>query len=288
MTDGKLGVDYVTITTQDGFPLTGTLYHPAPDKASGDVIFMAAATGVQRGYYNKFAHYLMEHGAVVLTLDYRGIGGSRPPGFKGDEVFMHQWGELDIPAAMAYLEERFSPRRLLMVGHSVGGQILSLVPGNERFGKILLVGSQAGALHLWDGLERLKVWFFWRAALPGLVAVSGKLPGWLLGSEDVPKGIALEWRKWGLAHDYILSHGPQVKPGFERVKAPMLFYSFSDDTFAPRRAVEELKGWYSNATIEHRHFHPKDLNVSQIGHFGFFKSRYADSLWAGAAEWLLA
>jgi len=98
--------------------------------------------------------------------------------------------------------------------------------------------------------------------------------------------LALSWRKWGLAPDYILSHGPQVLPGFKKITAPMLFYSFSDDTFAPPRAVEELKGWYANATIEHRHFQPQDLGVKQIGHFGFFKSRYNESLWPQAARWL--
>ncbi len=279
-------VSYITFTTKDGFSLTGTAYTPPPGKENGDAVFIASAMGVGRGYYHKFSHYLMDQGYKVLTFDYRGIGASWPEGVKGDELFIHQWGEQDIPAALEWMKTNFKPKRLLMVGHSVGGQILCLVPQNIEIDRILLVGSQAGYSDLWDGFQKLKVLFFWKMALPLLVGLTGKLPGWLLGSEDLPKGIALQWQAWGTTPGYIQNLGPHVQEGFSRIKVPILFYSFSDDSFAPPRAVEKLMDWYDGAQKDRRHLMPKDLGVKKIGHFGFFKSRFASSLWSKAADWL--
>jgi len=226
-------IEYITFKAADGFTLTGTAYSPLPENANGDAIFIASAMGVARGYYHKFAHYLMEQGYKVLTFDYRGIGASWPDSVKGEDLFIHQWGELDMPAAIDWVKTHFKPNRLLMVGHSVGGQILCLVPQNTEIDRIMLVGSQAGDSDLWDGFQRLKVVFFWKVALPLLVGLTGKLPGWLLGSEDLPKGIAQQWQQWGTTPGYIQNLGPHVQEGFSRIKSPTLFFSFSDDSFAP-------------------------------------------------------
>jgi len=43
---------------------------------------------------------------------------------------------------------------------------------------------------------------------------------------------------------------------------------------------------YTGADITHRHLAPKDLGVPEIGHFGFFRERFRDSLWREAADWL--
>jgi len=280
-------VEYVTFPAQDGFQLTGTAYWPDETNANGDAVLIAAATGVKRGYYHKFAHFLRDRGFKVLTFDYRGIGHSRPQNIVDFEADMAQWGEHDIPGAMDWVEKHFKPNRFLMVGHSVAGQILSIVPGNQRFDKILLVASQLGEWRNWTGVPRLKVLFFWYVALPLLVSLFGKLPGWLLGSEELPKGIALKWRAWGVAPGYILSDGPHVKAGFERITAPMLFYSLTDDRMlGPDKAVQAIVDTYANAQTERRHVAPKDLGVKAIGHFGFFTSKFSASLWKQAAEWL--
>lgn len=280
--------EQISFKTNDGFMLTGTAYHPAPGRENGDAVFIASAMGVARGYYHNFACFLMAEGYKVLTFDYRGIGDSWPDDVKGEDLFVQQWGEQDIPAAIQWVTENFEPSRLLMVGHSVGGQVLSLVPDNTRIDRIILVGSQAGTSDLWDGIEKLKILFFWKIALPALVAVAGKLPGWLLGSEDLPKGIALQWREWGTSPGYLHCLGPHVSEGFNRIKAPILFYSFADDSFAPPRAVDKLMDWYNNSPKERRHVLPADLGVKKIGHFGFFKSRFAPTLWLDANKWLMA
>ena len=61
--------------------------------------------------------------------------------------------------------------------------------------------------------------------------------------------------------------------------------SFTDDSFAPRTAVEALHREYRAATVEHRHVAPSDCGVPRIGHFGFFKPG-VPALWKEVADWL--
>ena len=76
--------------------------------------------------------------------------------------------------------------------------------------------------------------------------------------------------------------------GYARVRCPLRSYSFSDDTFAPPRAVEALLGFYSSARVERRALTPRDLGVAALGHWAFFKERFREPLWTEAAAWLRA
>jgi len=44
--------------------------------------------------------------------------------------------------------------------------------------------------------------------------------------------------------------------------------------------------WYENAAKERLHFTPQQIGVKQIEHFGFFKSKFAQTLWPEATKWL--
>ena len=66
---------------------------------------------------------------------------------------------------------------------------------------------------------------------------------------------------------------------FARFDCPGVFYSFTDDSFAPPRAVSALLGRLSSAPIEHRRVDPRDVGGLPIGHFGFFRRTFNGSLW---------
>lgn len=280
-------IRHVTITAADGFALSGTYYLPAEDGANGDAVLIASATGVKRAYYHKFSRFLAEQGYRVLVFDYRGIGGSRPRSLRGFDARMHQWGTLDIPAAQAWLEADAAPTRLLYVGHSVGGQLLSLVPDNRRFDRILLVCSQLGDFRLWPLRLRIGGLLLWHLIFPISVAVTGRLPGWVFGSEPLPPGVAWEWRKWILSKDYLIAHIPEARDGFARIEAPALFVAFSDDVkLGPIKAVRALRAVYANSPSVERYLSPSDVGAREVGHFGYFRSRFADPLWRDALAWL--
>jgi len=70
------------------------------------------------------------------------------------------------------------------------------------------------------------------------------------------------------------------------VRAPIRAYAISDDAFAPLPAVKALFDLYPRAQTELRRIEPRDVGAQSVGHFGFFRERFRDSLWRETADWL--
>jgi predicted alpha/beta hydrolase len=77
-----------------------------------------------------------------------------------------------------------------------------------------------------------------------------------------------------------------VDDAYARVRSPLRAYAITDDPFAPLGAVQALAALYPNAPWETRQVAPSELGVKSIGHFGFFRERFRDSLWRETADWL--
>jgi predicted alpha/beta hydrolase len=104
---------------------------------------------------------------------------------------------------------------------------------------------------------------------------------------DLPAGVMRQWRAWCLNRDYCVGAlGPAVREQYARVTAPILSLSFTDDEFMSRVNTESMHGFYVDAPREMRRIAPRDIGVSSIGHFGFFRRRHAERLWPLAAAWL--
>ena len=52
------------------------------------------------------------------------------------------------------------------------------------------------------------------------------------------------------------------------------------------RAVETLLTYYPRARAELRLIAPRDAGAREIGHFGFFRPTFRDTLWREARAWL--
>lgn len=272
------------IATSDNFSLAVTSFSPkATPKA---VVLINSAMGVVRQYYRKFALFLADEGYQVYTYDYRGIGGSRPKSLKGFKANIQDWAILDVEAMIQHIKASPEELPLFTIGHSVGGQVLGLTPSAKQVEAMMLVASQVGNWKYWDkGRARLK--FFWKYLLPTLTKVFGYFPGKKMRAfEDLPKGVALEWSKWGSNPDYLFAFDFEVPKQHHELTFPILAWSFSDDGYAPIRAVKNLLGRYEQAKITHRHLSPQDLDVSKIDHFGFFREKFKDSLWQESLQWL--
>ncbi len=273
------------VRARDGLSLAADLFLPGePARAA---VLVAPAMGVPRRYYTPFAAHLAGAGLAALTLDYRGIGGSRDGTLRGFRAALHDWAEQDLAGALDALAARVPGAPLLWVGHSVGGQLFGLLD-DPRLRGALFVGAQSGHWRLWPGAGRLALLAWWHV-IPALVSVFGHLPGAAFGGgEDVPAGVAREWAAWGRERDYVLSYArPRGGLGFGRFAGPLLSYAISDDGYAPVPTVEALVRYYAAARAELRVVRPDDVGERAIGHFGFFRPRFGPTLWAEASAWLL-
>lgn len=274
----------LTLRADDGFSLSATRFDPAAEPVASVVIHGATAT--PRRYYERFARYLASEGFRVLSYDYRGVGGSRPRSLRGFTATMRQWGELDAAAAMAHLRALDAGAKVLMVAHSFGGQALGLSDALREVDGAVMVGVQFGYEGNWSALARIKMAAVWRGVFPAAIAAFGYIPGWTGMGEDLPAGVAREWAGWCQSAGYLTDAVPGAAARFASLSAPVLFYSFTDDDFAPGRAVRHYLGAIHRARVTHRRLQPSDLGVAAVGHFGFFRRAHAADLWPEASGFL--
>jgi predicted alpha/beta hydrolase len=200
---------------------------------------------------------------------------------------MSEWGTLDALAIHRHVRRHHGRHPVAMLGHSFGGQLVGLIDEARETHGAIFVGAQLGYYGHWAGLERVKMGLIVRALIPAVSATVGYLPGRLGIGEDLPRGVAVEWARWCSHPDYLISEHPQAAQRFARFDRPALFYSFTDDDLAPLRSVSALLERLSSARIDHRRLRPRDLGARSIGHFGFFRRHFRETLWADAADFLV-
>ncbi len=275
------------LSAADGRRLAADVFEPTgPVRAA---VVIASAMGVPRGYYAAFARYLAQGGLGVITFDYRGVGDSRLyESVKDERATLRDWGELDVPAAIAAARARFGAVPTLYVGHSVGGQLFGL-DTHDDVAAALFVGSQSGYWRHWSGAGRLGMLAMWYLLVPGFTAELGYLPmKFFKQGEDLPREVARDWARWGREPSYVMSYAaPKGGGGFRHWSGSLLAYGLDDDGFAPARGVRALVSFYEGARAETRVIAPAALGEKAIGHFGFFRPRFEENLWREARSWLL-
>jgi len=279
----KPATEQLTLHAADGYPLVATLY-PAAGATLAHLV-VANATGVPQGYYRRFAEFAAARGYRVLTLDYRGIGLSRPATLKGFAVDFLDWGRLDLAAAVEHMASDDVP--LLLVGHSYGGHALGLLPNQHKIAASYLFGTSAG----WHGwmppLERLKVWFTWNLLGPLLTRWHGYLAWSKLGmGEDLPLSVYRQWKGWCRYPHYFFDDPKMsgICSSYDRVRTPVLAINSLDDLWAGPSSRDAFMAGYRNARVTRVTIDPARAGIGAIGHMGYFKAR-AQPLWEDALAW---
>jgi predicted alpha/beta hydrolase len=272
------------LTARDGYRLCAYRYSAAGD-ARGNLT-MAGATGVQQRFYRRFAEHAAQQGFNVVTLDYRGVGESRPASLKGFTMSYLDWAYQDLAAAVDLLARESLP--LYWVGHSFGGHAIGLLPNHDRIAACYTLGSGAG----WSGWmskgEALKVRFLWTFVLPAIVSWKGYMAWSLLGmGDDLPLGVYQDWKRWCRFPHYYFDD-PQmeyVSELYAQVRTPCLFATSVDDPWAPPSSRDAFVKGYRNATLTTRDLRPRP-GERPIGHMGYFRA-HAQPLWDEILHWLL-
>jgi predicted alpha/beta hydrolase len=280
----------IKIVGPDGYVLAATTFSPPPATVNRLAISVVvnSATGAPRGYYARFARYLAERGIFVITYDYRGMFDSQRMPLSDDPTKMHDWGEKDVASVLDWLSKTHPHHKIIAVGHSIGGTMLGLAPNNLLVSGAINVATPSAYWRLWSGWRRYERLADWYLLLPLVIACLGYVPAAFAGGA-LPKGVALEWAHWGKHADFVVDEqGKPMHDGFLRFDKPFIFYSFTDDHFAPPTAVEAMKQLYANASIVHKIITPPDWGMAAIGHFGFFRKTAPAAVWDEVVNWIRA
>jgi predicted alpha/beta hydrolase len=271
----------ITLIASDGRAIAARLFTPQTRPQTGPAVVIAGATGVRQRFYARFAGWLADQGATVLTFDYRGVGGSRHVGGpRSDGATMTDWGRFDLNEAIGFLVDRDPERPVAVVGHSAGGWLLSFAPNAQLVSAALTVGSQHAYWKNWTGKARVARYVQWFAGIPAVVGVTGVLPGRYFGGETLPGSVAKEWARWCRRPSFVDGDGALAPE--RRFAGRLLAVAVPGDPFAPRRAVAGLPDLYPRATSEVRSL---DDRYRDLGHFGAFRPDAAP-LWAAGWDWL--
>ena len=285
-------METIALKTNDGVILAATRF--AAEGETKAVVVLPAAMGVAQDFYAPFAEFLAGQGFAVLTFDYRGMGQSVPSkyrhslrGFKAD---LFDWAERDYNAALHEAKAWHADAPLLVVGHSLGGQLPGLLPDNHLIDGLITIAAGSG--YWQDNAPQLKriVWLMWYFAVPLLTPLFGYFPGKMLKMVgDLPKGVIHQWAQWCKSPHYVVdAAGNPMREGFEKIRVPILSLSFTDDELMSRRSIDSLLDCYKNAQLDRRHIAPQDIGAKRIGHFGFFRPQFKTTLWQQALAWLNA
>ena len=275
--------EQITLYANDGFALQAMRYSAVgPVRAH---LVVAGATGVPQLFYRNFAHYAAQQGYTVLTVDYRGIGLSKPASLRGFRMNYLDWAFQDVRAAVDAMASDSVP--LFMVGHSFGGHAFGLLPNHHRVARFYTFATGAG----WHGwmprAEQFKVKLMWHVIGPLLTRWMGYL-AWskLKMGEDLPLGVYRDWKHWCQFPRYFLDDPamPHVAGLFESVTTPMVAANATDDLWAPPASRDAFMAAYRNAPLERVDIDPGVQGIGSIGHMGYFR-RQAHPLWENVLQW---
>ncbi len=281
-TTTPINAEPITLKAADGYQIEATRFN-ARRRLIGHLI-VAGATGAPQSFYLPFAEYAGHHGFTTLTLDYRGVGKSKPSSLKGFEMDYLDWAYLDLAAAVEAMADNGLP--LFMVGHSFGGHAFGLLPNHHLVSGLYTFATGAG-WHGWMPLrENLRVRLMWNAIGPLFVKWKGYLPSSKIGlGEDLPLGVYRQWRRWCQFPRYFfddpkMSH---LAGAFAQVRTPIVAANALDDLWALPQSRDAFVQAYCNAPVERLDIDPRKL-PGGIGHMGYFRPK-AQSLWEDALSW---
>lgn len=270
-------MQFFTINTSEHKVINCSLYHAV---GSDKIMIIISAVGVLQSFYRKTAEFFQKNQISVITFDYTGIGKSLYGNIKDENSSLVNWGNRDLEAVIKYVIETFPNHKIILLGHSIGGQLIGLAPSSCMADRIILVASQSGYWKFWKGFAKIHMWANWYLLVPLLTKGFGYLPSKKISRmESLPKNIAQEWAKWCRSSDYLFSGISCNELYFDRIKCEITSISIDDDFFAPKKSVEWLTAKFENASVKRLHFFPENFKALKIGHFSLFTEKFKNSIW---------
>lgn len=268
------------VETKNGYILSSTFYFP--DGELKGAVLIVPAMGVTQKYYVSFASWLTTQGYLVATFDYSGTGLSQSNNLRDTSVTISDWANFDCTAMIEAISVKAGEKALYWIGHSLGGQILGMVPNLNPITKVINIASGSG--YWLENVPSLKwrAWWLWYIVAPLATKIYGYFPGKRLRKVgDLPGGVMNQWRKWCINPEYMIGvEGIETRDRYKAVVTPISSFSFTDDELMSKKNIDSLNSFYVTSQIKTNRITPEDVGVKHIGHFGFFKEKFQDSLWS--------
>ncbi len=219
---------------------------------------------------------------MVLLYDYRGIGESAPADLRRSEIYMHEWGTLDMNAVLDYLVFEIKVTDIIWLGHSIGAQLVGFLKNQQHIKKVTSISAALGYWGYFPYPMRACVWLLWYVIGPLLIKFYGYGQMQKIGlGENLPKNAILEWREWCTNKIYY-SDFLKKEMGMDKFynfKIPITALYLSDDYIANDRTATLMMQFFPNVESKLFKINVKKFTDDKVGHVGIFRKKFEQTLW---------
>jgi len=245
------------------------------DNSNNVVCIFLPAMGVRASYYKTFANELAMDGNTVITSDWRGHGhSSQSASFKTDFGYEHYVTDLDD--IVQFCRQKFPNRKIVLIGHSLGGQIQSLYISRfpENCNQLVLIAANSVYYKGWDKKASRKIKRAGKFFYP-LSRLLGYFPGRVIGfGGREARTVMKDWTHNLKTGGYKLTTSIfDYDSALKEARPNILCISFENDKLiAPKQSVINLLNKFSDTTNkEHLHFSADQIGIPNLNHFNWAK-----------------
>ncbi|WP_204034952.1 alpha/beta hydrolase family protein [Micromonospora qiuiae] len=263
-------MEYVQEFVQvDGARLGVQLYPEPAGVRDAPVVLISPAMGVRARYYRPFAAALRDAGLAVIVADLRGTGESTP---RPSRACRYGYAELaaDIGAVRTALKERLDGRRLLLLGHSLGGHAAVLhlaLHGEQEVDGLALVAVGLPYWRDFAGLRRYGV-LPYTQGIAATTRLLGVWPGWGFGGRQA-RGVIRDWAHVARTGRFPELHRVDTEAAVGRIRTPVLAVSVEGDQYTPHPTLDRLCVKLTAARVERERYH---IEGTALDHFNWVRS----------------
>ncbi|MFL6130531.1 MAG: alpha/beta fold hydrolase [Mycobacteriales bacterium] len=227
--------------------------------AGGPVLVFWPAMGIPARFYRPFAAALAARGVTAVVPDIRGQGASTPGVDRRARFGYHAVSAVDFPAVLAAVRDRYPDRRVLLGGHSLGGQLSVTFAGRRpaAVDGLVLVAASNPHFRAQPPLTGAKI-LLATQVMAAVARLYGYWPGDRLRFMGRQSRVLL--RDWAhLARtgrlEFAGSDG-DAAAGLGRSRLPVLSVSVAGDRLAPPSAVDRLVSAFPAELVTRVHHEP--------------------------------
>lgn len=264
--------EILTIRSSEGHQFHATLYSTAQPEAP--VLLFLPALGTPVRVYHRFAESMADCGVRCCIPDWRGVASSNLRAARQQNWGYRELVESDVTAVVAELGARLPGCAVWIGGHSLGGQLSSLLAARrpDAVRGLVLVASGSVFLRAYSPLLQAGI-----RALGVLAAVSGVLLGYFPGQRvgfggREARAVMQDWLRVARTGHYAPTGSTfDYETALRRLTLPVLALNFRRDTWAPAAAARVLLDKMPACAATTWNWNDADTAGQPVDHFSWLR-----------------